>query len=135
MLSGRFITAIGMVLLALTLVGCGGSKNNSLAPFQPQISNLTDNFALQATGVSNVTSTLTYTWQNTGTSANVNQACVISAGTASLVILDANGTQVYSNNLSANGTFPTTAGVTGSWTIRVTLTSNSGDLNFRAQKP
>ncbi len=129
-----FILGACFVLLLAGILGCGGSKNNSLAPFQPQISNAPDNFQLQATGVNNVTSTLTYTWQNTGTSATVNQSCAITGGTATLVILDNNGTQVYTKDLSANGTFTTTAGVTGSWTIRVTLTSNSGDLNFRAQK-
>lgn len=135
MKSKHFILGALFILALLAISGCGGSKNNSLAPFQPQINNMPDNFQLQATGVNNVTSTLNYTWQNTGTSANVNQSCVISAGSATLVILDNNGTQVYSNNLSANGTFPTSTGVTGNWTIRVTLTSNSGDLNFRAQKP
>ena len=130
--SRRIIQGIGL-LLVLVLAGCG-SSNKSLAPFQPQINNIADNFQLQATGVNNVTSTLTYTWQNTGTSATVNQSCAISAGTAMLVILDNNGTQVYSNNLTVNGTFATSAGVTGNWTIRVTLNSNSGDLNFRAQK-
>ncbi len=129
-----FILGACVVLLLAGIFGCGGSKNNSLAPFQPQINNVADNFQLQATGVNNVTSTLTYTWQNTGTSASVNQSCAISSGTATLVILDNNGTQVYTKDLSANGTFTTSVGVTGNWTIRVTLTSNSGDLNFRAQK-
>lgn len=130
---GFLMVGVCLVFLLLGILGCG-SSNKSLAPFQPQINNVADNFQLQATGVQNVTSTLSYTWQNTGTSASVNQSCAISAGSASLVILDNNGTQVYSNNLSANGTFTTSAGVTGSWTIRVTLTNNSGDLNFRAQK-
>ena len=31
------------------------SSNNSLAPYQPQLSNVADNFGLQATGVANVT--------------------------------------------------------------------------------
>ena len=135
MKSKFFIAGVCLVFLLGGILGCGGSKNNSLAPFQPQINNMPDNFQLQATGVNNVTSTLNYTWQNTGTSANVNQSCVISAGTATLVILDNNGTQVYSGNLASNGTFATSTGVTGNWTIRVTLTNQSGDLNFRAQKP
>ncbi len=122
-------------LFCLLLIAAGCNSNNSLAPFQPQINNAPDNFQFQATGVKKVTSTLNYTWQNSGTSANVNQACAITTGTATLVILDANAAQVYSKDLSANGTFQTTTGATGNWTIRVTLAYVSGTLNFRVQKP
>ena len=123
----------GLFFLLLAAAGCSGNK--SLAPFQPQINNAPDNFQFQATGVRNTTVTLNYIWQNSGTSANVNQACAITGGSATLLILDNDGTQVYSKDLSANGTFATSAGVTGNWTIRVTLTSLYGTLNFRVQKP
>ncbi|MEK6597483.1 MAG: hypothetical protein AABY91_04055, partial [Gemmatimonadota bacterium] len=43
------------------LSACAG---DSLGPFQPEISNAADNFQLQATNVSNVTTTLTYPWVN-----------------------------------------------------------------------
>ncbi len=121
------------LLLLLLFVGCGGG--NVLNPqFQPQISNQTDNFQFQATGVTNVSQTLQYTWQNTGTQANVNQACSITGGMATLAIRDAAGTMVYSGDLSANGTFQTLAGTAGAWRIEVVLSSLSGTLNFRVQK-
>ncbi len=120
-----------VVLLAL-LTACG---NNSLAPFQPEINNKPDNFQFQATGISNVTTTLDYNWQNSGTTANINQACSVKGGNAAVTVYDANGVQVYSRNLADNGTFPTIAGAAGTWLIRVTLTGLSGTLNFRAQKP
>ena len=120
------------ILGVVVLFGCGGGK---LGPqFQPEISNIADNFQFQATAVTNVTQTLQYTWQNSGTIANVNQACIITAGTATLTIKDSSGTQVYSNNLSQNGTFVTNAGTTGNWTIIVSLSNLNGTLNFRAQK-
>lgn len=131
LISVKLITLTTFVFL---FAGCGGSKNNALAPFQPQINNAPDNFQFQATGIQKVTTTLQYTWQNSGTSATVNQACAITAGTATLVILDASSTQVYSRDLSANGTFATTAGTAGAWTIRVILSNLSGTLNFRVQK-
>ena len=123
--------AIYAVALAAAAIAC----NDSLAPFQPEIANLTDNFQLQATNVRNVTSTLDYTWQNTGTSANVNQATVASAGTATLTIQDGQSAQVYTKDLTANGTFQTSAGSAGAWKIHVVLTNFSGTLNFRVQKP
>jgi len=118
-------------LAMLVTVAC----NDSLAPFQPEIANQPDNFQLQATNVRAVTNTFEYTWQNSGTTANVNQATIVAVGTAQLTILDSQGTQVYSRDLSENGTFQTTAGTTGAWKIRMALTNYSGTLNFRAQKP
>ena len=131
-LSARPAQIAGMLVLVL-LAGCGGG--NVLNPqFQPQISNQTDNFQFQATGVTNVSQTLQYTWQNTGTQANVNQACSITGGMASVSIRDAAGTMVYSSDLSANGTFQTMTGTSGSWRIEVFLSNTSGTLNFRVQK-
>ena len=126
-----------IVVFLLLCIAAGCSQRNSLTnpAFQPQIVNQTDNFSLQATNVTNVTQTLNYTWQNTGTSANVNQATQLTAGSATLVILDAGGQQVYTNSLTANGTFPTTTGTTGGWTVRLILSGVSGTINFRAQKP
>ena len=122
------------ILFAATVAGCGGGS--ALNPqFQPQVTNQTDNFQFQTTGITKITQTLNYTWQNSGTLANINQACAITAGTATLTLKDANGTQVYSASLSANGTFPTSpAGISGGWTITIALNNVSGTLNFRAQK-
>lgn len=120
--------------LAAAVMGCGGS-NSALNPaFQPQVNNATDNFQFQATGVQRVTQTLNYTWQNTGIAATVNQATTVTAGQAILTIKDANGTQVYMADLVNNGTFTTATGITGNWTITLTLTNYSGTLNFRVQK-
>lgn len=123
---------LGAVMAVTT--ACGGG-NSALNPnFQPQISNQTDNFQFQTTGVSNVTQTLTYTWQNTGTASSVNQACAITAGTAFVTLKDASGIAVYSGDLKGNGTFTSIQGASGNWTIIVTLTKVNGTLNFRAQK-
>jgi len=119
----------------VSLPCCGGEVGVLNPAFQPEIINQTDNFSFQATGVTNVTQTLQFTWQNTGTQANVNQATVLTAGTATLTIRDAAGTQVYTRNLTDNGTFQTTSSATGGWSIQVVLTSVRGTLNFRVQRP
>ena len=129
----RVAAAFVLATMAV-LSACGSSSTGPLAPFQPQINNAPDNFQFQATGVTNVTWTFTYTWSNSGTAASVNQATTITAGTATVTILDANSTQVYTKDLSANGTFTTSAGVTGNWTIKVVFTNYSGTPNFRVQK-
>jgi hypothetical protein len=127
------VAAALMLAAGLALAACSDSTG-PLAPFQPQIGNVADNFQFQATGVTNVTWTYTYTWSNSGTAASVNQSTTVAAGSATVTVLDANGVQVYSQSLSANGTFATTAGATGNWTIRVVFTNYDGTVNFRVQK-
>jgi len=114
------------------LAACGGQTINPR--FQPEISNLTDSFQWQVTGMTNVSQVLSYTWQNTGTTGNVNQATSITAGTALLLIRDAQDTPVYVRDLTQNGTFVTNAGTSGAWKIEVTLSKVSGAINFRVQK-
>jgi hypothetical protein len=130
---GTFCGRLFVVVLVMFLVA-GCSKTNPLGPFQPEISNVQDNFQFQATGVTNVTASLDYIWRNSGTTANVNQACAITGGTATLTIFDDSLVQVYTKDLKVNGTDTTYAGITGHWTIRVSLSNVSGTLNFRVQK-
>ena len=122
------------VLMAIAVLAACGNSTGPLAPFQPQISNVADNFQFQATGVTDVTWTFTYNWSNSGDSATVNQATTVTGGSAVLTIYDKNGAQLYSQSLSANGTFGMTKGVAGSWSIKVVFTNYSGTVNFRVQK-
>jgi hypothetical protein len=129
----RSLAGVAVLIAAAALAACGNSTG-PLAPFQPQISNVADNFQFQATAVTNVTWTFTYQWSNSGDSATVNQATTVTGGSAVLTIYDKNGAQLYSQSLSANGTFGMTKGVAGSWTIKVVFTNYSGTVNFRVQK-
>ena len=120
-------------VMAFAVAACGGS--DPLAPFQPEVSNVAENFAPQATGVANATTTKTYTWANSGTRASINHSTTTQSGSTLLVIKDAAGTTVYSKALSPilnEVTSP--AGVAGNWTVQVTLTNYTGTLNFRAQR-
>ncbi len=127
------IATAGLLATCLALSGCGSDPPTSPG-IQPEIANLTDDFSYQVSSVTNFSGTAPYSWQNTGISANVNQSTTVTAGSMTLVITDANGTQVYSRSLSDNGTFVTADGVAGTWTIRVTYSGGSGTVNFRAQK-
>ena len=77
---------------------------------------------------------LTYSWENTGVSANVDQSCSIGDGSALITVMDSQGVEMYSGNLSEDGTFQTQEGHAGAWTIRVSLSGLEGTLNFRVQK-
>ena len=124
------------LLLAVTLAGAVGATGcgDSLAPFQPEITSATDNFQLQATGVTAVTSTRSLSWANTGTRATINHSTTTDAGTARLTVRDAAGAVVYDRELSPSLNEPTAPGTAGTWTIQLRLTRYSGTLNFRAQK-
>ena len=133
-LKTAFVSGAALLLVAVVL-GCGGSNPAApLSAFQPQIANNPDNFQFQATAVENVTAVVQYTWSNSGTQATINHSSAVDSGTAVVQVLDANNTEVYSSALLASGTPATTAGVTGNWKIKVTLTNVYGTLNFRAQK-
>ncbi len=127
-------TRRSVAVLSLAVLAC--SSGNVLGPDnQPEVNNQTDTFQWQVTAMDDISQTLTYTWQNTGTTADVNQSPNLSGGSASLTIEDADGIEVYSRSLSQGGTFTTDSGSTGAWTIRVTLSGASGALNFRVEKP
>lgn len=128
------LLSLCLLVVAMATVSCGGGGSALNPRFQPQVTNATDNFQFQSTGVTGVTETLNYTWQNSGIAATVNQATTVTAGQAIVTIKDANGTQVYMGDLVNNGTFTTATGITGAWTITVTLNNYSGTLNFRVQK-
>lgn len=123
--------ARGLTLLGLLL---GGGCSDPLEPFEPEITNATDNFQLQATGVAGITSTFVYSWVNTGTRATINHSTTTIAGSAQLTIRDAAGSIVYDKGLAPSLNEPTSTGTAGTWTIQLRLTSYSGTLNFRAQK-
>ncbi|MDJ0766920.1 MAG: hypothetical protein QNJ97_28355 [Myxococcota bacterium] len=125
-------------LLTIVLMGaisaCGSSNligpDNSL-----EVGNATDSFQWQVSSLNNVSQTLTYVWETTGTRANVNQSAEILSGSATVRISDENGIEVYSRSLADNGTFSTETGATGRWTIVVELSGVDGALNFRVQAP
>lgn len=121
---------------AILLVGSllVGGCSDPLGPFEPEITNATDNFQLQATGVVGLSSTLTYSWANTGTRATVNHSTTTTVGTAELVIRDAAGTIVYDKDLVPSLNEATASGTAGTWTLQLRMTTYSGTLNFRVQK-
>ena len=123
-----------MLVVCGLLVGCGSDTTAPLATFEPEVSNVVDNFALQASDVTDVGATLVYTWNNTGTVASVDHSTTVSGGSATLVILDDSGTEVYNAPLEASLNEATLAGQTGTWQIRLVLVGYDGTLNFRVQK-
>ena len=127
----RLLAGLCSVIL---LIGCGGEKSNPLSAFQPEIINTADAFQFQVTDASDVTTTVTYAWTNTGAQATVNHSTVTTAGSATVFILDADSTQVYTAGLAASLNESSAAGTAGVWTVRVVFVDFSGTANFRVEK-
>ena len=127
----RLLHALRTTAILVLLAACG---DDTLAPFQPEVATPVDNFQFQVTALSNVSATVEYSWQNTGTSANVNQSTSLASGTATVTIRDAAGAVVYTRSLAENGTFQTSVGQAGTWRIRVAMDRAYGAVNFRVQK-
>lgn len=126
----RFRPAALVVTIAL---GCGA--DNVIGPAnQLQVTNAADNFQFQVSSLTGVTQTLTYSWTNTGDSANINQSSALTGGTATLTVRGPAGTVLYQSNLQSNGTFHSQLGTVGTWQIQVVLDRADGMVNFRVQK-
>lgn len=129
--STRFVTAaVAVTALLAVLPGCGSSPSSP--GISPEIVNLVDHFSYQVSTIQSHSSTTSYTWSNSGTQATINQSCSVTAGAATLVVLDGTGTQVYARSLADNGTFMTTSGTPGTWTIRIVYDGVTATVNFRA---
>jgi hypothetical protein len=120
---------VGFALLA----GCD-LRVTTPPTFQPQVINLRNDFALQASGLQDFTSDVEYNWVSDGTAASVSQSPTLLTGTALLFVFDGAGTQVYQRSLAENGTFATTTGVPGTWTVRLRFSEANGTASFRLMK-
>jgi hypothetical protein len=126
--------SLGVWLVTAFILACNGA--NLIGPEnQLEVSNDADRFEWQVSMLENVTQTLTYTWTNSGTSATIDQSSSIASGTATLTITSASDNEVYSGSLAQDGTYQTSIGTSGEWTITVTLIGVDGTLNFRVDAP
>ena len=129
----RRLSVVGAAAL-LAVAACG--SDHVLGPRnQLEVTNRTGTFEWQATAMDEISQTLTYDWEITGATANVNQSSGLTGGSAALTMWDDEGRQVYARGLGENGTFTTLAGTAGTWTIRVRLSQASGAVNFRVDEP
>ena len=134
MVSSQRRCRLGCLWLALAFVAACGDSNPIGPSNQPEIANNTDNFQFQASNLTRTSQTLTYSWVNTGTAANVDQSGAISSGQATVTLRDGSNAHVYSGDLRNTGTFVSSSSASGTWRIEVRLTDVTGTLNFRVQK-
>jgi hypothetical protein len=139
--------------MVFLVAGC----NESTAPeFDLTVANNPDDFVAQSASVVGGTLDREYTWQNSGTRANVTDVTIINGGVARVVIRDAANVVVYDRAVTyapgeptqarvagsvrladlpiSEVSGPTQVGVAGAWRIEILLSGFSGSLNVRVQK-
>ena len=129
----RFVAPYALAALAL-LAACETAIVTEPV-YQPQIINIRNDFAYQVTGLDVFTTDVIYAWESDGRPASVLQSPSVLTGAATLFIADGAGAQVYQRSLAENGTFMTTAGTPGTWTVRLKFLEASGSATFHLTKP
>jgi hypothetical protein len=125
---------ICLVALIAT-VGCGNDSTSPGVPgVEPEVVNDPDAFQFQVTAVDGYTGVLNYPWTNTGVMANVDQSCAVESGQAIVTLRDSAGNEVYTEDLSVDGSYTSAEGLAGDWQVRVEFIAMVGTLNFRAEK-
>jgi len=119
------------LLPTLVLVACDETTSPGI---QPEITNAADQFEYQVSDIARYSGTISYVWEISGPTADVNLSTAVDSGDATITIVDSEGVEVFASSLAENGTRQTAAGTAGNWTITVTYTSFSGTVNFRVQK-
>ena len=119
---------------ALALLAACDTALPTKPSVQPQVINLRNDFAFQAASLVDVSGDLVYDFVNDGAAAIVDQSPTALTGEATLFVLDGSGVQVYQRSLAENGSFATTAGTPGTWTVRVHFATANGGVGFRLQK-
>lgn len=121
----------GRATLAAVIVAAGcsvpsetlGPKNNV------EVTNLVGHFQLTADDIQNVTTTLTFKWQNPGTIAEIDHQSFMPHGTTLLIIRDAVDSLRYEGKLLYQLEDRTTEGVPGEWTVTFSLDQTVGDID------
>jgi hypothetical protein len=120
--------------LAVSVSGACDTRIPPVPQLEPQVVNLRNSFNFQATNLFGVFEDVTYRWQIDGTTATVAQSPTALLGDATVFVTDAKGVQVYQRSLAENGSFATTTGVPGTWTIRLHFADASGDVAVQMNK-
>ena len=143
-MSRRVNVTLGLFLILsyVAISACGDSDNLIGPGNELEVTNVTDDFQFQVTALNKVTDSLTYSWENTGTSADFFQRHRLAGGSFTIEIHDADSQIMARVTLQCEPDCPvdvswssqTATGTSGVWTIKVLLRRTSGDLRFGVQK-
>lgn len=95
-----------------------------------EVTNLVGHFQLTADNIQNVSTVMTFKWQNPGQYADIQHLSFIPHGTALLIIKDAADSVRYDGELLYELDDRTVGiGVPGEWTVTFSLDESVGEIN------
>jgi hypothetical protein len=122
-----------LLLLAGLSLGCWQENVAVIGPDNSPVLVLkTDTLSYRADGLDNVHQTLSWSWTNTGTRAEINHNSLVPHGITQLTIRDGAGTVVYDLNIQLiyQEVQHTDSGAAGTWTVDLAMYGTTGDLDF-----
>lgn len=125
--SWRALVASSLILSLTT--GCENPEETLGPNNHVTVTNLVGHFQLTADNIQNVTTTMTYAWQNPGIYAAIQHLSFTPHGTTLLIITDAAGTEVYNGKLLYELDDRTLNGTPGAWTVTFSLDESVGQIN------
>ena len=131
MIPRRPLARAAALALLGAAVACADSVVRQVGPVNdPELVNVPDSLYFIASDLENVNDQFTWSWENTGTRAEVIHRAFIHHGYGILTIDDAVGTRVDSTLLEWELDASTAAGVPGTWTVTLILAGARGRAEF-----
>jgi len=123
---------LGVLVVLATLLAASAcsTPSETLGPDNHvKVTNLEGHFQLTADNIQNVTTTMTFKWQNPGIYAAIQHLSFAPHGTTLLIITDAVGTEVYNGKLLYEEDDRTLDGTPGEWTVTFSLNKSVAQID------
>jgi len=116
-------------ILALAVPACS-IPSETLGPNNHvEVTNLVGHFQLTADNIQNVTTVMSFTWNNPGVYAAINHQSFTPHGTTKLIIKDAADSVLYNGKLLDDQEDRTLSGTPGIWNVTFTLDQSVGQID------
>lgn len=123
--------AAAAAVLALPLAGLGcDNPPQTLGPENAvTVTNLSGHFQLTVQDMQNITTVMTFRWQNPGIYAAIDHQSFTPHGTTLLIVTDADGKEVYRGKTLYQLEDRTLDGTPGTWTVQFSLDQSVGNID------
>jgi hypothetical protein len=118
---------------ALLTAGCNDVVTQIGPENDPTVTNEVGTFRYEAHDLDDVHEEFSFIWQNPGTQAKVLHRGFVPHGSNIIVILDADGTEVYRHDMLFEVDDVTAVGVPGAWTVEFLLHGTTGRIDMQLE--
>lgn len=123
------VRGVAAVAAFVTASACENPPESLGPDNHVQVTNQVGHFQLTADNIQNVTTELTFAWQNPGVYAAIQHESFTPHGTTLLIITDAGGEEVYNGELLYQLDDRTLDGTPGAWTVTFSLDKSVGQID------